>query len=33
MDDLLADTKTLRERARANIAQVPITEAYGADRE
>jgi bacterioferritin len=33
MSDFLTDVKTLRERARANIEQGPITDAYGADRE
>ncbi len=33
MADFLTDIKTLRERARANIEQGPITSAYGADRE
>jgi bacterioferritin len=31
--DFLTDIQTLRDRARANIEQGPITEAYGADRE
>jgi bacterioferritin len=33
MSDFLTDVKTLRDRARAQIDQGPITEAYGADRE
>jgi bacterioferritin len=33
MADFLTDVQTLRERARANIEQGPITDAYGADRE
>lgn len=33
MPDFLTDVKTLRERARAQLDQGPITEAYGADRE
>jgi len=33
MADFLTDVRTLRERARANIEQGPITDAYGADRE
>jgi bacterioferritin len=33
MDDFLTDVQTLRERARAQIEQGPITDAYGADRE
>ncbi|MGI9595834.1 MAG: ferritin-like domain-containing protein [Acidimicrobiales bacterium] len=33
MADFLTDVETLRERARANIDQGPITSAYGADRE
>jgi bacterioferritin len=33
MADFLTDVNTLRERARANIEQGPITDAYGADRE
>ncbi len=33
MAEFLTDIKTLRERARANIEQGPITSAYGADRE
>ena len=33
MADFLTDIQTLRERARANIEQGPITSAYGADRE
>src|SRR3954454_5558449 len=33
MSDFLTDIKTLRERARANIEQGPVTDAYGADRE
>ena len=33
MADFLTDVETLRRRARANIDQGPITEAYGADRE
>ncbi len=33
MADLLTDIETLRARARANIDQGPITNAYGADRE
>jgi bacterioferritin len=32
MSDFLTDVKTLRERARANIEQGPVTDAYGADR-
>lgn len=32
-DGFLTDVKTLRERARKNLEQGPITEAYGADRE
>jgi bacterioferritin len=32
MADFLTDVKTLRERAREQIQQGPITEAYGADR-
>jgi bacterioferritin len=31
--DFLTDVQTLRERARAEMRQGPITEAYGADRE
>jgi bacterioferritin len=33
MSDFLTDVKTLRERARQQIDQGPITDAYGADRE
>ena len=33
MADFLTDVETLRQRARANIEQGPITSAYGADRE
>jgi bacterioferritin len=33
MADFLTDIETLRARARANIEQGPITDAYGADRE
>ncbi len=33
MAEFLTDIKTLRDRARANIEQGPITSAYGADRE
>lgn len=33
MADFLTDIQTLRQRARANIEQGPITSAYGADRE
>ena len=33
MTDFLTDVETLRRRARQNIEQGPITEAYGADRE
>ncbi len=33
MADFLTDIETLRARARANIEQGPITNAYGADRE
>ena len=33
MADFLTDVKTLRERARQQIEQGPITAAYGADRE
>ena len=33
MADFLTDIETLRARARANIDQGPITNAYGADRE
>jgi bacterioferritin len=33
MGDFLTDVKTLRERARQQIEQGPITDAYGADRE
>ncbi len=33
MADFLTDIQTLRDRARANIEQGPITNAYGADRE
>jgi bacterioferritin len=33
MADFLTDIQTLRARARANIEQGPITDAYGADRE
>ena len=33
MSEFLTDIKTLRERARANIEQGPVTDAYGADRE
>jgi bacterioferritin len=33
MADFLTDVQTLRQRARANIEQGPITSAYGADRE
>jgi bacterioferritin len=32
MADFLTDIETLRARARANIEQGPITDAYGADR-
>ncbi len=32
MADFLTDVETLRQRARANIEQGPITSAYGADR-
>jgi len=31
MDDFLSDIKTLRARARQQIEEGPITEAYGAD--
>jgi bacterioferritin len=33
MDSFLTDVKTLRERARENIDQGPVTDAYGADQE
>lgn len=33
MADFLTDIETLRARARANIEQGPITDAYGADRD
>ena len=33
MAEFLTDIQTLRDRARANIEQGPITSAYGADRE
>jgi bacterioferritin len=33
MAEFLTDIETLRARARANIEQGPITDAYGADRE
>ena len=33
MGDFLTDVKTLRERARQQIEQGPITDAYGADRD
>ena len=33
MGEFLTDVKTLRERARAEIEQGPVTDAYGADRE
>lgn len=33
MNEFLSDIQTLRDRARANIEQGPITSAYGADRE
>jgi bacterioferritin len=33
MADFLTDVQTLRDRARAEIEQGPITQAYGADRE
>lgn len=33
MSDFLTDIKTLRDRARANIEQGPVTDSYGADRE
>jgi bacterioferritin len=33
MADFLTDIETLRSRARANIEQGPITDAYGADRD
>jgi len=33
MSDHLTDIQTLRDRARANIEQGPVTDAYGADRE
>ena len=32
MGDFLTDVETLRQRARANIEQGPVTSAYGADR-
>ena len=33
MSDFLTDIQTLRDRARKNIEQGPVTDAYGADRE
>ncbi len=33
MEEFLTDVKTLRERARKNIEQGPVTDAYGADLE
>jgi bacterioferritin len=33
MGDFLTDVQTLRDRARAEVDQGPITEAYGADRD